>query len=96
MPWYSPLAEVLRAAFSLPVQLACSLLVLQIFLRKQYRWFGYAVGWHSLANMPLFLSNDIYLPLPFLAVFAAGSVWIILRLNQPQSDELQGPSIIST
>jgi uncharacterized membrane protein YhfC len=88
-PWYNALAEAVRSALTLPIQLSCSLMVLQIFLRKQYRWLGYAIGWHTLASSPLFfISNEtyVYLPLIFLAVATLGSVGIIKRL-QPQQEQ---------
>ena len=87
--WYNVLAEAVRSALTLPVQLSCSLLVLQVFIRQQYRWLGYAIGWHTLASIPLFFIDSnkyVYLPLVFLAVAALGSVWIILKL-QPQQEQ---------
>ena len=89
-PWYNALAEAVRSALTLPIQLSCSLLVLQVFLRKQYRWLGYAIGWHTLASTPLFFINSekyVYLPLVFLAIATLGSVGMIIRL-QPKEDDL--------
>ena len=87
-PWYNALAEAVRSALTLPIQISCSLLVLQVFLRKQYRWLGFAIGWHTLASAPLFyISGDtyVYLPLIFVAVATLGSLGIIKRL-QPQQE----------
>jgi hypothetical protein len=73
------------------------LLVLQVFLRKQYRWLGYAIGWHTLASTPLFFINSetyVYLPLIFLAVATLGSVGIIMRL-QPQEEREGEPRALS-
>jgi uncharacterized membrane protein YhfC len=89
-PWYNALAEAVRSAMTLPIQLSCSLLVLQVFLRRQYRWLGYAVCWHTLASTPLFFIDSekyVYLPLIFLVVAALGSMGMIIRL-QPQSDQI--------
>jgi uncharacterized membrane protein YhfC len=96
-PWYNALAEAMRSALTLPIQLSCSLLVLQVFLRKQYRWLGYAIGWHTLASTPLFFINSetyVYLPLIFLAVATLGSVGIIMRL-QPQEEREGEPRSLS-
>jgi uncharacterized membrane protein YhfC len=89
-PWYNALADAVRSALTLPIQLACSLLVLQVFLKKQYRWLGYSIGWHTLASTPLFFINTetyVYLPLIFMAVATLGSVGIIIRLKPQQEQE---------
>jgi uncharacterized membrane protein YhfC len=86
--WYNVLAEAIRSALTLPVQLACSLLVLQIFLRQQNYWLFYAIGWHALASIPYsFIDSEkyVYLPLVFLGVVALGSVKIIFQLR-PQGE----------
>jgi uncharacterized membrane protein YhfC len=86
-PWYNVLAETLRCALTLPIQLSCSLLVLQVFLRQQNRWLAYAVGWHTLASISLFFIDSEkypYLQLIFLAVAAVASVWMIVRLRPHQ------------
>jgi uncharacterized membrane protein YhfC len=87
-PWPYPLAEAVRCALTLPIQLSCSLLVLQVFLRQQIRWLGYSIGWHFLATSPLFFASYlinvekyIYFPLIFVAIAAVGSVVLILRLQ---------------
>jgi uncharacterized membrane protein YhfC len=88
VPWYNALTEAARSALTLPIQLSCSLLVLQVFLRRQYRWLGYAIGWHTLASIPLFFIDSekyVYLPLIFLAIATLGSVGIIIRL-QPEKE----------
>lgn len=91
VPWYNAISEAVRSALTLPIQLSCSLLVLQLFLRRQYRWLGYAIGWHTLASIPLFFIDSdkyIYLPLLFLAIATLGSLGIIIRL-QPEKESLQ-------
>jgi uncharacterized membrane protein YhfC len=87
--WYNVFPEAVRCLLTLPIQLSCSLLVLQVFLRQQYRWLGYAIGWHALASTPLFISGYffdaekyIYLPLLFYAVVSVVSVVIILRMKK--------------
>ncbi len=86
--WYNVFPEALRSAFTLPVQLACSLLVLQVFLRRQYRWLGIAIVWHVIASASLyFLPSDqyAYLPVIFLAIAGVISVGIIMKLRpQPE------------
>lgn len=84
--WYNVLAEAVRSALTLPIQLACSILVLQVFLRQKIRWLGYAIGWHTLASAPLFYINGdryVYLPLIFITIVTVGSIGMIIRLQPP-------------
>jgi uncharacterized membrane protein YhfC len=86
--WYIVLSDAVRSGLMLPVQLGCSLLMLQVFLRRQYRWLVFAIGWHTLANIPFaYIDSEKYpfLPLVFLAIATVGSVWMILRM-QPQQE----------
>ncbi len=48
MAWYVPLANVLDRLVAMITQLALTFIVLQIFIRKSYRWFVAAVFWHAL------------------------------------------------
>lgn len=87
-PWYNVVSDAIRSGLTLPIQLSCSLLVLQVFIQQQYRWLAYAIGWHTLASIPLYFMNSdkyIYIPLIFLAVATAGSLGMIVRL-QPQRE----------
>ena len=86
-PWYNTLSDAVRSGLTIPVQIACSLFVLQVFVRKQIGWLFVAIGFHFLANIPLYLINletYPYLPLVFLAVATAISVWMIFRLQPRQ------------
>ncbi|HWQ84616.1 MAG TPA: YhfC family glutamic-type intramembrane protease [Anaerolineales bacterium] len=48
--WYEPLAGALERAFSIPAQIALSILVLQVFTRKQIRWLWAAIAWHAVID----------------------------------------------
>jgi len=50
MPWYSSLLGALERLFTLIFHLSASLLVLQVFLRRQIRWLWLAIGWHATIN----------------------------------------------
>ncbi len=47
IPWYSTLAGALERLFALIFHLTASVLVLQVFLRKQWRWLWLAIFWHA-------------------------------------------------
>jgi uncharacterized membrane protein YhfC len=49
-PWPVTLLGAVERLFSIPLHIACAVLVLQTFLRKQARWFWFAVLWHALAD----------------------------------------------
>jgi uncharacterized membrane protein YhfC len=50
VPWYENFIGVLERSLTMIIQIALSILVLQVFLRKQILWLIVAMGWHSLVN----------------------------------------------
>lgn len=50
LPWYDTFLGFIERLFTIPVHIALSLLVLQVFLRRQIRWLFAAVAWHTLLN----------------------------------------------
>lgn len=84
LPWYLPLFGGLERLLTIPVQVALSLLVLQVFTRKETRWLWIAVGLHTLLDftapaMLQLLGWPIWLVEPYIAIWAAASVWLIVR-----------------
>ncbi|MBN1536849.1 MAG: YhfC family intramembrane metalloprotease [Anaerolineales bacterium] len=49
-PWYSTLLGALERVFTLCLHIANSVIVLQVFKRKQVRWLWLAIGWHAIMN----------------------------------------------
>jgi uncharacterized membrane protein YhfC len=47
VPWYAALAGALERFNALIFHLTASVLVLQVFLRKQWRWLWLAIFWHA-------------------------------------------------
>jgi uncharacterized membrane protein YhfC len=47
VPWYVNLGGALERIFALIFHLTASVLVLQVFLRKQIRWLWLAIFWHA-------------------------------------------------
>jgi uncharacterized membrane protein YhfC len=92
--WYDSLIGAIERTFTLPAHLALSILVLQVFLRRQSRWLWFAVGWHTLLNaLTLIIAGTlgIYLAELFLGILALINLFIIFRLRQPEPDAVFEP-----
>jgi uncharacterized membrane protein YhfC len=87
-PWYMTMLGALERLFTIPLHLACSLLVLQTFTRKQFWWVGLAVLYHGLADgVAVFAQGMILPPLAIegiIGIFAIVSIVIIFMLRQPE------------
>lgn len=88
--WY-PLLAIWGRFWSFPLQVALSVMVLQVFRRKQLHWLLLAILLHALVDfltlalpqafgqsMPIQLLNN-----GILCVFGLLGVWIIWRLREP-------------
>jgi uncharacterized membrane protein YhfC len=93
-PWYDTLIGALERATTLVFHLAASLLVLQVFLRRQIRWLWLAVAWHALLDALAVFSAQtwgIYVTEAILVAFALINLGIIFLLR-PQEPESSLPS----
>lgn len=96
--WYEPLAGALERAFTIPAHITFSILVLQVFTRRQIRWLWAAVGWHALID-----AGAVYLASTFgvwpteaaLGGVALFNLWLIWRLRQPEPEEPE-PDMLET
>ena len=88
--WY-PLLPVWGRFWSFPLQVALSVLVLQVFRRSQIRWLFLAILFHVLidfltAAFPQAFGSGISMQLVvngMLCVFGLVGMWIIWRLREP-------------
>ncbi len=87
-PWYKIISEAIHSGLTLPIQLVCSILVLQVFIRMDYRWLGYSIGWHTLTSIPFLIipTQYVYLALGILSITSVISVWLLVRLK-PKSEQ---------
>ncbi len=87
-PWYMTMLGALERIFTIPLHLACSLLVMQAFTRKKLWWLGLAILYHALADgVAVFTSQIGFSSLAvegILGIFAVMSVAIIFALRQPE------------
>ncbi len=88
--WYEPLAGALERAFTIPTQIALSILVLQAFTRRQTRWLWIAVGWHALLDagaVYLGKTYGVWVTEAALGGVALINIFLIWRLRQPEPVE---------
>jgi uncharacterized membrane protein YhfC len=96
-PWYATMLGALERLFTIPLHMACSVLVLQAFIRKSYWWVGLAILYHALADgVAVFVSQIGFSALAIegiIGIFAIASMIIIFRLRQPEpsTDLIPGP-----
>jgi len=90
-PWYMTLLGALERLFAITIQLACSLLVLQAFTRRQFWWVGLAIFYHALVDGVSVFTSGMRLSAMtiegIVGVFAIVSVGIIITLRKPEKIE---------
>jgi uncharacterized membrane protein YhfC len=94
--WYASLLGALERLFTIPVQIALSVIVLQTFTRRQWFWVWLAVLYHALVD-----ASTVYLVKPLgmygtevlVGGFAVLSIIIIFSLRQPEPDIPQPVSV---
>jgi uncharacterized membrane protein YhfC len=88
-PWAATLFGALERAFTIPVQITLSVIVLQAFVRRQSRWVWLAVGWHALIDAAsVYASNTIgiYWTEAVIALVALISLAILFALRRPEPE----------
>lgn len=92
-PWYLTLLGWVERVFALLLHLSLSVMVLQVFVRRQWRWLALAIGWHTLVNAGAVTVLQSYGPLATeaaLAVVALLSLMIIFNFQRVSPAEAQG------
>lgn len=89
--WYDSVLGALERFLVLPIQMALTILVLQVFLRRQSRWLWLAIAWHALVNGVLVITVrqlGAYATEGILAIFTLLSIGIIflLRSEEPEGE----------
>jgi len=88
--WYIPLLGALERFFAICFHLAASILVLQVFLRKQISWLWIAIGLHALLDAVAVFAMGTWGPYvaeALIAVLALLSLGIIFGLRPAHWDE---------
>lgn len=97
--WYAALLGAVERAFTIPVQIALSVIVLQTFTRKQWFWVWLAVLYHAVVDAStvyLLKPLGIYWTEALIGGFAVLSIIIIFSLRQPEPDNPEPVSVSST
>lgn len=87
--WTTSLIGAVERLFTIPVQITLSVIVLQAFLRGQFRWVWLAVGWHALMDAVSVLAANrlgIYGTEALIALFALISLAILFALHRPEPE----------
>jgi uncharacterized membrane protein YhfC len=98
-PWYTTMLGALERLFTIPLHLACSVLVLQVFTRKKFWWLVFAILYHALADGAGVFAAQIGFSAPamegIIGIFAIVSVVIIFKLRQPEPTPDPVPAQVS-
>ncbi|MFW6042359.1 MAG: YhfC family intramembrane metalloprotease [Chloroflexota bacterium] len=84
VPWYGTLLGALERLFAITVHLAMSLMVLLSVVRRQLRWLGAAILWHTLLDaVAVFAVQQwgVYIAEVAIGVFAVLSLLIIFTVR---------------
>jgi uncharacterized membrane protein YhfC len=90
LAWYDSVLGFVERAFTLPVQIGLSILVLQVFVRRRIRWLWIAILWHaSVDAIVVYALNylSIYFIEGIVALFGIASIGIIFLLHQEEPVE---------
>jgi uncharacterized membrane protein YhfC len=88
--WYDSLLGALERILVIPIQMAFTILVMQVFLRKQSRWLWYAVAFHTLLDAVAVASVrlwGVYATEGILAIITLISLGIIFALRGEEPSE---------
>ena len=92
MTWYDVLLGFIERVLTLPIQIALSVMVLQIFIRKRIIWIGIAILFHTTVNSTIILLmtfSNIYITEMVVALFTTISIGIIIFLKSPDPVEVE-------
>jgi uncharacterized membrane protein YhfC len=92
MPWFEMLLGALERAFVICIQLALSLMVMQVFTRSRVRWLAFAFGWHALVDAGVVLAVEyggVYIAELLTGIAAVISLAIVYWLQAPEPQRTQ-------
>lgn len=99
LPWYMTLLGALERVFAICLHLTLSVMVLQLFLRRNWLWLVAAILWHALLDATAVFTIQYATPLlganqaallteAVVAVFALLSLGILFWLRTPEPEPL--------
>jgi uncharacterized membrane protein YhfC len=93
-PWYAAILGAVERAATLCFHISASVLVLQVFRRRNILWLWLAIGWHTLLNAVAVFSVQtwgVYIAEALIVAAGVASVAIIFLLREPTS--MQDPEL---
>jgi uncharacterized membrane protein YhfC len=92
-PWAATLLGAVERAFTIPIQITLSVIVLQAFLRGQFRWVWLAVGWHAIIDAASVYASSkigVYWTEAVIGLMALLSLAILFALRRPEPVDESG------
>jgi uncharacterized membrane protein YhfC len=92
--WYDSLLGALERILVIPIQIAFTILVMQVFIRRQSRWLWFAIFWHALLDAVAVVGVrrwGVYVTEGLILIFSLVSIGIIfaLRGEEPEEETLE-------
>jgi uncharacterized membrane protein YhfC len=89
--WYDSLLGALERILVIPIQIAFTILVMQVFIRGQSRWLWFAIIWHALFDAVAVISVSrwgVYITEGLIVIFSLISIGIVfaLRGEEPKDE----------
>jgi len=94
--WYDSFLSTLERLLAIPVQIGLSIIVLQVFTRRQAYWLLIAILWHALVDAVAVYAAGawgVYVAEAFIALFAMISILVIFLLRQTEPEPIPEPAI---
>lgn len=93
--WYDSFLSTLERLLTIPVQIGLSIIVLQVFTRRQTYWLLIAILWHALIDTVAVYAAGawgVYVAEAFIALFAMVSILVIFLLRQTEPEPIPEPA----
>lgn len=90
--WYDSLLGAIERTLVIPIQIVFTILVLQVFIRRQIRWLWFAIILHALLDAVVvigvrtwgvYITEALFL---FFSLFSLGMIFV-LRSDEPEESE---------
>jgi uncharacterized membrane protein YhfC len=89
-PWYDSILGPIERILTFPIQIALSVLVMQVFIQNKRKWVWLAILFHTVidASVVLFVTFwNIYVTEVVVAIFSVASIFIILAFKNPDTEK---------
>jgi uncharacterized membrane protein YhfC len=88
--WYDSLLGALERVLVIPIQIAFTILVMQVFIRRQSRWLWFAIIWHALLDAVAVIGVrrwGVYVTEGLIVIFSLVSIGMIFALRGEEPEE---------